>query len=330
MNSGLVISLDFELFWGVADSTSIARYRDNVEGEWTAIPRMLEIFKRYKVQATWATVGMLMCHNYKHWCEMRPAILPSYLRRHLSTYMLGTVVRDNPKLFFALPLVKRILETPGQELATHTYSHFYCGEDGVTPEQFVADLECAQRIAKELGVHQRSLVFPRNQMPFEFVAALRHVGVDCYRGNPNHWIYRSGHHTPAGIAGRAARFADAWLPISGNQCSRQEVVCGVVNVPASLFLRPWSSYLSGLEPLRLMRLKRSMTYAARTGRICHLWWHPHNFGVNLEQNLSVLEALLKHFLTLKDQYGMSSMNMGTAADVHQSYGASAGEQHAFN
>lgn len=330
MTSSLVISLDFEMFWGVADAITIARYRNNIEGEWAAIPRMLELFRRYKVQATWATVGMLMCRNYKHWSEIRPAILPTYSHRRCSTYSLSGVVRDHPRLFFARPLVERILEAPGQELATHTYSHFYCGEEGATPEQFAADLECARRVGEELGVRKRSLVFPRNQMPSEFLEVLCNAGIGVYRGNPDHWIYRNGHYTPAGVAGRAARFADSWLPLSGSHSARPVVVDGVVNVPASLFLRPWSSRLNRLEPLRLIRLKQSMTNAARTGRICHLWWHPHNFGMNIEQNLAVLETLLKHFRTLRDQYGMRSLNMGAAADFHNSNNFRAEERHVFS
>ena len=134
MTSDFVISLDFELFWGVADSRTIANYRNNIEGEWEAIPRMLTLFRQYSVKASWATVGMLMCKDYEHWLEMRPSVLPDYHRLQCSNYSIDEVVEENPKLFFARPLVERILATPGQELSTHTYSHFYCGEVGATPE----------------------------------------------------------------------------------------------------------------------------------------------------------------------------------------------------
>lgn len=35
--SSLVISLDFELLWGVADSRTLASYRHNIEGVYVAI-----------------------------------------------------------------------------------------------------------------------------------------------------------------------------------------------------------------------------------------------------------------------------------------------------
>jgi peptidoglycan/xylan/chitin deacetylase (PgdA/CDA1 family) len=323
---GLVISLDFELFWGVTDSRTVGVYRNNVEGEWNAIPRMLMLFRQYGIRATWATVGMLMCRDYQQWHAIRPAVLPTYRRRNCSNYAYDQVVRTHPKLFFARPLVEQILATPGQELATHTYSHFYCAEPGATPEQFIADLECAEFIAADLGVQCRSIVFPRNQIRADFTAALTKARIRIYRGNPDHWLYRDGHSTPGGPAGRAVRFADTWLPLTGTHTGGVACSGGVLNVPASLFLRPWSRRLSALEPLRLTRLKQAMTIAARANELCHLWWHPHNFGVNTEQNLAALESLLQHYLALQDRYGMRSACMADFAPADgQNAACGAGE-----
>ena len=121
--SSFVISLDFELFWGVAASRSIAGYRHNIEGEWEAIPKMLELFQRYRIKATWATVGMLMCRDYSQWREIRPSVLPSYTRTQCSTYLLNSVVRENPNLFFSQTLLEPIMETPRQEHENPSYHH---------------------------------------------------------------------------------------------------------------------------------------------------------------------------------------------------------------
>ena len=128
-----VISLDFELFWGVADTQTIAAYGRNVLGEWDAVPRMLALFARYGVRVTWATVGMIMCRNYDDWRATRPTLLPGYARSALSPYAMEQVVRSYPRLFFARPLVEQILAAQGQELGTHTYGHFYCNEAGASP-----------------------------------------------------------------------------------------------------------------------------------------------------------------------------------------------------
>jgi len=311
--SQFVISLDFELFWGVSHSQTVASYGRNVQGEWDAVPRLLMLFRRYGIRVSWATVGMAMCRNYQEWRDIRPTVLPGYFRKEISPYNLDKLVREHPNLFFARPLVEQILATPGQELATHTYSHFYCNEAGATPEQFAADLTCARAIAAELGVHCRSLVLPRNQIIEKFLSVLPDAGIQVYRGNANHWLYRNGDIVTGGIAGRAVRFADGCLPLSGRCDGHVERSGDLLNLPASLFLYPWTERQSALVPIRLFRLKRCMTAAARVGSICHLWWHPHNFGVNTDRNLALLESLLQHYRMLADQYGMQSSCMGDFA-----------------
>lgn len=308
-----VISLDFELFWGVSDTQTVAGYGGNVLGEWQAVPRMLALFSRHGISVTWATVGMVMCRDYTQWRDLRPAVLPGYSRTKLSPYFHDALVRENAGLFFARPLVEQILATKGQELATHTYSHFYCKEAGATPAQFLADLDCARGIAADMGGNLRSVVLPRNQMDEQFLSVLPQAGIQVYRGNAEHWLYKNGDAVVGGIAGRAARFADACIPLSGKRTVREEHRSGLVNVPASLFLYPWSAGQRALSALRLHRLKRGMTAAAQTGGIFHLWWHPHNFGVHLEQNLAQLEVLLQHYRVLADTYGMQSQCMGDFA-----------------
>lgn len=311
--SNFVISVDFELFWGVSDSRTIEEYRENISGEWLCIPRMLQLFKKFNVQTTWATVGMVLCEDYSYWRSVRPTLPPNYLESKFSTYHLDEVVRNNPELFFARPLVNQILDTPGQEIASHSYSHFYCGETGVNPEQFAADLVCAREIAAELGVKYRSFVFPRNQVQDSYLEVLAEFGYRVYRGNPQHWLYASGHKVAAGGLGRGMRFADTYVSLSGPNLARPMSHAGLTNCPASAFLRPWSRRLAALEPLRMRRIKQAMLTAAQSGEAFHLWWHPHNFGINIEENLAVLESILKYYRVLHDQYGMQSVSMGDFA-----------------
>ena len=89
---------------------------------------------------------------------------------------------------------------------------------------------------------------------------------------------------------------------------------GLANVRASRFLRPYNPRLAALEPLRLRRITRSLTRAARQGRIYHLWWHPHNFGTHLDANLGVLRRILDAFADLREREGMVSLSMDEVAD----------------
>jgi peptidoglycan/xylan/chitin deacetylase (PgdA/CDA1 family) len=309
----LVISLDFELFWGVTDSRTIENYGANIEGVWQAIPAMLKLFRQYDIHATWATVGMLMCKDFKQWSDLRPSVMPTYARESCSTYSVLTLARDFPKLFFAPTLVEQILATDGQELASHTYSHFYCGEADVTVEQFAADLNCVKRIFAEYGVKPTSLVFPRNQVRSEYLKALMEAGFTVYRGNQAHRLYQEGHLVlvPYGTMWRLVRVADAYLPLTGNHVSSlpSGIPSGqLLNIPASKFLRPVSKYPL-LNWMHANRVKSGMLEAAKAKSVFHLWWHPHNFGRHTGANLTNLEELLKYYQTLNQKYGMRSLSM---------------------
>jgi peptidoglycan/xylan/chitin deacetylase (PgdA/CDA1 family) len=308
-----VISLDFELFWGVGDTQTIGRYGRNVMGEWQAVPRMLALFRYHHVNVTWATVGAVMCRDYGEWRALRQLPRLNGPRPDACACAEDDRVRQYPELFFARPLVERILDTEGQELATHTYSHFYCNAAGATPAQFVDDLARARDLAAGMGAGFQTVVFPRNQVSPAFLAVLPEAGIRVYRGNARHWLYRNGDAVAGGTAGRIVRYADAFLPLSGSGCRHAEVDGDLVNVPASLFLYPWSPFPAPLVALRLRRIKQGMTTAARTGALFHLWWHPHNFGVNLGANMAMLGEILRHYRYLADKFGMESQCMGAFA-----------------
>jgi len=315
IHAKFVISLDFEMFWGVEDTRSIACYGRNVLGEWQAVPQMLARFRAHGINATWATVGAIMCRDYHEWRTRRHTAAQSAMACEPTVDGEDALVRQYPNLFFARPLVERILETDGQELATHTYSHFYCKAKDATPEGLVDDLARAATLAAEMGVRFRSIVFPRNQISPEFLAVLPAAGIGVYRGNAQHWLYRNGDAVPGGLAGRIMRFADAFVPLSGSCCQREQIDGALVNVPASAFLYAWSALAEPLMALRLRRIKQGMTEAARTGALFHLWWHPHNFGVNLGANLAMLEQILLHYRKLADTLGMESQCMGACAGM---------------
>jgi peptidoglycan/xylan/chitin deacetylase (PgdA/CDA1 family) len=317
MSGVLVVSLDFELHWGVHDRLTLAAYRDNLLGVRRAVPAMLDAFAAHGVHATWATVGMLLCESKRELLEALPERRPSYTRRALSGYRLlpavGDRERDDP-FHFAPSLVRLIAATPGQEVGTHTFAHYYCREPGQTVAEFRTDLDAAARIARaKLGAPPRSLVFPRNQVAEPYLAACRDAGIVAYRGNPPSWPYRARAEAEETPLQRAVRLADAYLPLTGRRAPALDGGGTPVDVPASRYLRPWSPALRGLEPLRLRRITTDMERAARRGGLYHLWWHPHDFGVHQDENLRVLRQLLARFVRLRDRYGMESLGMAEAA-----------------
>lgn len=312
----LVISLDFELAWGVRDRPDYAGYLPNLLGARLAVPRLLSLFGDHGVRATWATVGFLFCETRDELAASAPEQLPSYDQRDLSPFTsleeIGANEEEDP-VHYAPSLVKLIDETPGQEVGTHTFSHYYCCERGQTESQFRADLRAAQAIAvKKLGHRLTSIVFPRNQISESHLRVCAEEGLLCYRGVQAGWMYSASEHKADGRLRRAARLAEAYVHVPARRRSASSDH-GLADVPASRFLRPFAPKLRHLDGRRLRRIQAEMTAAALRGATYHLWWHPHNFGSYLEENLQLLRELLAHFDSLRRDGLMVSLTMGEAA-----------------
>jgi glycosyltransferase involved in cell wall biosynthesis/peptidoglycan/xylan/chitin deacetylase (PgdA/CDA1 family) len=314
----LVISLDFELHWGVRDlEAPDGPYRTNLLGAREAIPRILALFEEFGVHATWATVGMLFAKDREALRRHTPGLKPLYDDRRLCPYdePIGGGETDDP-LHFASSLIDRIRGTPGQEVGSHTFSHYYCLERGQTPDAFRADLEAAVAIAAARGIALRSLVFPRNQVNPAYVPLLRDAGIECFRGNQ-----RGRFHGALRIADerrwmRAARFPGAYFgirPVSTTPWDDIQRRGGVVSIPANAFLRPFTRRLPVLETLQLRRLRSGLVRAARRREVFHLWWHPHNFGAETDRNLTALRRLLETYSRLSRDHGFRSLTMHEAS-----------------
>lgn len=310
-----VVSLDFELLWGVRDIHDRDSYGGRILGGREAIPGILDLFERYGVRATWATVGFLLCESKDELLARRPRELPTYADSRLSNYSyldeVGADERRDP-YFFGASLARRIAGCPGQELGTHTFSHYYTLEPGQSLEQFRSDLEAAVAVLRDRGAACRSIVFPRNQFGPEHVEVCRQAGIVAFRGTERAWCYRPAPGADQGALRRLTRLADAYVDLTGANAAAVRADA-ISDVPASRFLRPYARRIRRLEPLRLRRIQRAMEKAGQEGRAFHLWWHPHNFGADREENLGFLEKVLGHFATLRDSFGMRSMTMAEAA-----------------
>jgi peptidoglycan/xylan/chitin deacetylase (PgdA/CDA1 family) len=310
--------LDFELLWGVRDRHTVQSYGAQLLGARAVVPRLLALFAERGVHATWATVGLLMCGTREEMHALCPTLRPTYLDTKLSPYAevanVGPDEASDP-YHFARSLVECVVATPGQELATHTFSHYFCAEPGQTVEQFAADLAQAVAAARAVGVTLRSIVMPRNQVQPAHVAACRAAGLVAYRGNLVHRYYQHGKLRTDRPLLRLARLVDAYVPLSGhNGLAWPLAEGGVVNVPASRFLRPYNPRAAFLERWRLGRITGDMTRAAQRGELYHLWTHPHNLGAHQEESLAALGHALDHYERLRDTYGMRSLTMAEVAD----------------
>ena len=135
MNTGtLVISLDFELHWGVSDRRTIDSYRENLDNVPLVVNRLLDLFEKRGIHGTWATVGMLFCQRKEElFSYVKPENRPIYKNPRCSNYVVAEEAGENEKddpYHYAPSLIRKIKSTPFQEIATHTFSHYYCLEPG--------------------------------------------------------------------------------------------------------------------------------------------------------------------------------------------------------
>lgn len=310
-----VISLDFELHWGVRDHTSVEQYREHLLGVRQVVPALLSRFKQRELHVTWATVGILFARSKAEALQHAPSRRVRYQDDALNPWpaleACGPDETADP-FHFAGSLVEQIAATPHQEVATHTYSHYYCLEPGASVEDFEAELAAARAIGAKYGDVVQSIVFPRNQYDDAHLAALAKAGAVAFRGNPGTWFWKPGTSDEQTAPKRALRLVDSYAGLPKLARVRRHP-SGLVDVPGTRFLRPWTPSFARAEPLKRLRLKQELTHAAREGGLFHLWWHPHNFGKHLTQNLELLDSVLDVFDEVRGRHGMQSLTMREAA-----------------
>lgn len=313
MKGIFIISLDYELFWGMHDAASIRTYGKNILGTYTVIPKLLALFERYQVHSTWAAVGMMHAENARQLKEYLPDQKPAYQNKICSSYRCLNVLASGrgtmDRYFFAPDMLEKICLAKGTELGSHTFSHYYCQEPGQTIEQFQKDIQSDRNITARAGSRIVSLVFPKNQSDSRYVKAAEKYGFAAFRGAEENWVQK----IKCRFLKRMFRFADAYVPLTHTNEYRTEYCGRILNLHGSRMFRPYNPKLFFLEGLKLRRIKKQMLSAARTGRIFHLWWHPHNIGIYQHQNLLQIEEICRYYQVLCSRYGMKSMNMKEAA-----------------
>lgn len=309
MNGNFVISLDFELIWGLAgwSKEQIDTYIPNLKNAIQALKRIIETLSKYDIKCTIGYVGFMKYQSVDDLKNHLPIITPQYDNMSFSSIKSLIPLAESvypQELFFCPYIIQELKKNPLIELASHTYSHYYCLEKGQNMRAFEEDIQKAQ---EQMQGELRSIIFPRNQVSTEHLIICKKYGFTHYRGNLNNFLYKarktSSRYSLAGIL----RFIDTYINISGHHCFIPETGKEQLkNITGSYFLRPYSSKSKILEKLKLKRIKSSMHYAAIHNKTFHIWWHPHNFGLNMQENIQELEIICQYYKSLKEQYNYTS------------------------
>lgn len=315
MNKGtLCISLDFEKFWGIHDVANIDDIKANLLKVNIVVDRLLKLFDTYNIHCTWATVGLLGFDSFETLNEFCLDKRISYLNENYSPFPIKKMFDSsiNDKIITAKSCIDKIKKAKNQELASHTFSHFYTLEQGQTKEEFIDDLTCFKNSIGEV----KSIVFPRNQINNSYLQFCAEHDITAYRGNQKNKFWSNTSFRNEKLIHKIGRTLDAYIKISkDNLVDWDELKIksnGLINIPASRFLRPYK-YSKYIERSKVKRIKKQMTASAKQNKIYHLWWHPHNFTTHLNQNFEQLEEILLHFSHLQKEFNYQSLNMSEIA-----------------
>ncbi len=310
------VSLDFELYWGLRDDIPLEKCQAQLANVNIVIPQLLNCFSQHQIHATWAVIGFIFFKNSQALCQHLPHTMPLYADPSINSYLHLPDTITEPALapyYFAPHLIKQIQQCAGQEIASHSFSHYCIEEDGASLLTFKDDLAVMNHLMQQWNIQINSYVFPKRQQHMDYLALLNEQGIRAFRGNAQGFMYQSPEKNNIGYYPKKfLRFLDAFINLSGHQTFQPSVArqfnLSLINIPASRYFTPYSSSAI-LNKQRLKRIKSSMTHAAQRGEVFHLWWRPYDFGKNVAENFERLAEVMQHFADLKAQYGMTSRNM---------------------
>ena len=284
-SASVVLSFDFEMRWGVHDvyGLDFNAYRKNLENCRPVVLSTLDLLTERRLRATWATVGALGMNSWDEYFSFAPP-LPAYMNPKLAVRKEYADLDPNGILHFAPDLVRKIVQTEGQELGSHSFSHIHFREPGVTSVDFLADMAAVEKLwSMRFGVVPVSLVYPRNQSTF--IDLLDQTSIQIWRSPEPAWFYDCTTQHSNTLLPRALRLIDSINPWVRRASLPKER--GMV--PASLFVR------FGLpEPLWQLQVRRIQNelITLAPGEVFHCWWHPHNVGFDLKTGLTRLTQVL--------------------------------------
>jgi hypothetical protein len=259
----VTISIDLELAWGYWDQLTPNIVRMAATEERHICAELLELFDRYQIPATWATVA---------------AVLD------------GASARDRPgeeRAWYAPDIVEHVVKARvGHEIGSHSGRHILYDRGAEADVQ--ADIDFAKAVHRKNALTFESFVFPRNCVGH--LELLARSGIRVVRGPDTGWVRAAGHLPP--VFGRVITFADKILPIPPVP-ARAEQHGSLTDIPGSMLL-PGRNGLRRLIAPAANRVKLAMglARAQRDGSTFHLWFHPSNFYYRRDERLATLEWFL--------------------------------------
>jgi len=307
------ISIDYEFGWGYPDFDLSEEEKERMRSEVAIVKRLIGLFERYRVPATWAVVGHLLDDN----CPWRGEVPHPEYPRPINTnerrdWFLPHPPRgeyDDPLWFDTNGLIAQIQRSHvGHEIGSHSYAHIIYGASDINETAVQADLDHVVRIHKRYNLPLTSFVFPRNGERFHNL--VRRAGFQCFRGHEKHWHQ----YLPGPLARAGHLFEHIALPLVRTVHPYRHN-SGLINVPGTMTLLSRNGLRKFIRPMFVSwKARRGLRKAAASGELFHLWFHPSNFSFDTDAQFAVLEHLLQAAAALRDR---EELSIATMADVQK-------------
>ena len=316
-NRGLfVLSQDCEMLWGMRDHETKNTYGEYVVNGHATMIKVLSLFKKYNIHCTWGYVGLCIPRSKREIENYLPHNEPSYNREELNNYSYlrsDYTNEGSDDFYYSGDVINEILKVEGQEIGSHSFSHYYCMEEGQTIEQFRNDIKSSVEVIHDFtGSYPKSFIFPRNQVNDDYLCVLKEYGFVAYRGEQRYYTAKKT------LAAKVKRALYRYVSLFAKRPCYELLIKeeDLHNIPLSCHFQFFRGGSEFLNKLQLLTIKRTMTYCAQKGLVFHLGFHPHNLGMYTDKNLEILEGILQHYTCLQKRYDFKSVNMAECFDIN--------------
>ncbi len=306
-----VISLDTEIAWGRIEESNKDSYLPLFEKTREVVKRLVDVFDKYEIPATWAMVGRLIedSDNLSIFSKMKiEDYYPSLTSKKI--YEDSILNNESNSYVLAKEFMDQVMNAKViHEIGTHSYHHILFGKIPKSDKYLVEkDVEGAKGILKKYGIDCQSVVFPRNLIGH--LDVFQKNGINCYRGPDKFWFDRMPNAIKKPIS-----LLNTFLPISPTVVDAENKN-GMVNIPGSLFFRITHFGIKKNVPFSILEKKaiKGLQQASSQGKIFHLWFHPFNFGYKMDEHFNAFEKVLKEAKRLRDIGKIETQTMKTIKD----------------
>ena len=286
----IVFSADFEMAWAFRYSKAKAQEADEIGlHERNNVPIFIELFERFRIPVTWATVGHLFlekCQRNEQGIAHIEMARPPYFNNRNWLFNTGDWYDHDPctdrqrnPAWYAPDLIELINQSSvGHEIGCHSFSHIDLSYRNCPPEVANSELDACIVLAQMKGINLKSIIFPGGTNGnYEII---HQKGFTCYRKPMKYHIDMP--------------FIDKY---------------GLVAIPSSLGLDKDSYGWSVATHLAI--IEKFIEKVIHAKQVCHFWFHPSMDEWYLK---NVMTKILERVSMERDLGSIELLTMGNLAE----------------